>query len=119
MLQKVLIGPIGNKFIRDAKTARRPILAWTVNEEAMMRWCIKHDLDGVITDDPQRFLRVCDEWENGKRDITLGRKEIFLILWLHMMVLVFGAVFRWKYPFRRDIAYRKGDGRRRTWLWRQ
>lgn len=102
------MGPIGNKFLRDAKAARRPIFAWTVNEEAMMRWCIKHELDGVITDDPKRYLEVCDDWEQGKRQINIGRKEFLLILWLHMMVIIFGVVFRWKYPFRKSIAFKGG-----------
>lgn len=108
MLQKVLMGPVGNKFLRDAKAAHRSVLAWTVNDDNMMRWCIKHDLDGVITDDPKRFLEVCDEWEQGKREIKIGRKEIFLTLWLHMMVMIFGVIFRWKYPFRKSLSYKEG-----------
>ena len=107
MLQKVLMGPFGGKFLRDAKATGRPVFGWTVNEESMMRWSIKHQLDGVITDDPQRFQEVCDEWEQGKRTITLDRRQLLLILWLHLMVMIFSVLFRWKYPFRRSIGFAK------------
>lgn len=108
LLQKMLVGPLGVRFLRDAAALGRPVIGWTVNEENMMRWSIKHELDGVITDDPKRFLEVCDEWEQGKRKIVIGRKELFLILWLNMMVVIFGAIFRWKYPFRGGIGYKRG-----------
>lgn len=108
MVQRVLMGPIGAKFLRDARVLGRPILCWTVNEQNMMRWSIKKELDGVITDDPKKFLEVCDEWEHGKRTITIPFKEILLLLWLNLMMLLFGAIFRWKYPFRGSIGYKTG-----------
>ncbi|KAL9632586.1 MAG: hypothetical protein Q9164_005227, partial [Protoblastenia rupestris] len=59
MLQKSLIAPIiGPRFLKDAKAKGRPVYDWTVNDESMMRWSIKQGLDGVITDDPKRFLEV-------------------------------------------------------------
>lgn len=107
MLQKILIGPVGARFLRDAKSLGRPVLCWTVNEENLMRWTIKNGLDGVITDDPKRFLEVCDQWEQGKRKISIQPKDFLLFLWLNLMVALFGTLFRWKYPFRAGFAYKK------------
>lgn len=30
-----------------------------------MRWSIDKGVDGVITDDPELFRKVCGEWETG------------------------------------------------------
>jgi phosphatidylglycerol phospholipase C len=109
------MGSYGAKFLRDAKAAGRPVIGWTINEENMMRWSIKHELDGVITDDPKRFLEVCDEWEDGKRTIDIGLRQFLLMVWNHIMVMIFGGIFRWKYPFRRGIGYKppgRGDRKR-------
>lgn len=95
----------GANFLRDAKAAGRPIFAWTVNDENMMRWSIKHELDGVITDDTERFLKVCDEWKDGKRAVNLGWLQLLSIVWLHISVTIFGMLLRKKYPFRQSISY--------------
>jgi len=107
MLQKILMGPAGARFLRDAKRLGRPVLCWTVNEENLMRWSIKNGLDGVITDDPKSFLEVCDQWEQGKRKIFLQPKDFLVVLWLNFMVALFGPLFQWKYPFRAGLAYKK------------
>lgn len=83
--------------MRDAKVKGRSIFAWTVNEEDMMRWAISEELDGVITDDPKKFLDVCDEWEQGKREIHISWGQWMMIAWISFMVLIFGAIFWWKY----------------------
>ena len=63
----------------------------------MMRWSINRGMDGVITDDPKKFLEVCDDWEKGKREIHKTRAQWIGIIWINLMVLVFGAIFYWKY----------------------
>ena len=62
-----------------------------------MRWGISKELDGVITDDPKRFLEVCDEWEHGTRGIKISWGQWMMIAWINLMVLVFGTIFWWKY----------------------
>ena len=62
-----------------------------------MKWSISREADGVITDDPKRFLEVCDEWENGNRAIRIGWRLWLEIAWVNLMVLVFGSIFWWKY----------------------
>lgn len=62
-----------------------------------MRWSIDRGLDGVLTDDPKRFLEVCDEWERGKRAIHISWRQWMVIAWINLMVLIFGTIFWWKY----------------------
>ncbi|KAL8730927.1 MAG: hypothetical protein Q9166_003717 [cf. Caloplaca sp. 2 TL-2023] len=97
ILQLSLLGPGGSRFVRDAKAAGRPLFHWTVNQDDHMRWSIKHGADGVITDDPKRFLEVCDEWEHGKRAIHYTRKQWFQIIWFNFMIILFGCIFWWKF----------------------
>ena len=62
-----------------------------------MKWAISKELDGVITDNPKRFLDVCDEWEQGKREFSISWGQWMMIAWISFMVLIFGAIFWWKY----------------------
>jgi len=56
----------------------------------------------VITDDPKRFQEIVRQWEAGKRDLgCMTWRQWAFVVWLNIMVLVFGAVFRWKYGGRR------------------
>lgn len=98
MLQKILLGPIGNKFIRDAKAADRQLFAWTVNETNMMKWCVQKELDGVITDDPKRFNEVCESWDDNEPEAEPSWVEWAYTFWLYLVVMVFGLMFRWKFP---------------------
>jgi len=98
LFQKTLMGPIiGSKFLRDAKALGRPIFMWTVNDESLMKWSISRGADGVITDDPKRFLEVCDAWERGDRQIRIGWRLWLEIIWFNIMVLLFGGILWWKY----------------------
>ena len=98
ILQKSLLAPaVGRRFLRDAKKKGRPVYDWTVNDDSMMKWSIEQGIDGVITDDPKRFLEVCEEWEQGKRDIKITFKEWLMVAWINLMVIVFGCIFWWKY----------------------
>lgn len=107
MLQAVLVGPMGSTFIKEAKAYNRQIFAWTVNEERRMRWCINQELDGVITDDPEKFLEISKEYENAitrqRERATLKKKEAFKakdwfdIIRIHFFVTIFLVLFKWKY----------------------
>ena len=96
-LQKALMGPGGTSFIRDVKAKKRPLYVWTVNEEYFMRWSIDRQVDGVITDDPKKFLEVCGRWEKGDRKVgRMTKEQLFSVLWFNFMILVFGWIFRWR-----------------------
>ena len=65
-----LIRPfLGHRFMRDVKDAGRPLYAWTVNAPRFMDWCLRQNkdgavIDGVVTDDPARFLKLCERYED-------------------------------------------------------
>ncbi|KDN68633.1 putative glycerophosphoryl diester phosphodiesterase [Colletotrichum sublineola] len=68
MFQKALVGPVGQRFIKDVQEADRRLFAWTVNDEEWMEWSIRAGVDGVITDDPELFLEVCRRWKDDDDD---------------------------------------------------
>ena len=69
----------------------------------MMRWSINKEVDGVITDDPKRFLEVCKEWEDlGRRDVVLSWPRWGQVLWIYFMVCLFHVIFQLKYRGRVD-----------------
>ena len=76
-----------------------------------MKWSISKGLDGVITDDPKKFLEVCDDWERGKREIVIVWKQWVSILWVQLMVIVFGSIFWWKYGGREGKKRRIEKGK--------
>jgi hypothetical protein len=102
MLQKIMVGPFGNKFLRDVKKAKRSIFLWTVNDEEWMKWSIRKEVDGVITDDPKKYLKVCDDYEDEK--IHYGLKSWGGIIWINMLAAVFSLLFRYRYGFRIDVG---------------
>ena len=74
--QKVLMGPGGKKLLADLKRAKQAVFAWTVNEESLMRWSIEKGVDGVVTDDPEMFRRVCDEWDAEGDELKVGKARV-------------------------------------------
>ncbi|KAL6866126.1 hypothetical protein ACO1O0_002228 [Amphichorda felina] len=92
ILRESLVGPCGSRFLRRARDADRPVMAWTVNDERWMEWCIRKNaaakrgpeatttiatttklIDGVITDDPRLFLEVCKRWEDEQDGVAVSR----------------------------------------------
>ena len=99
MLQKVLLGPIGARFIRDVKKQHRPIFVWTVNDSNLMKWSIQKEMDGVITDDPKKFNKICEEWEGEKeRTARPSIAQWLYTFWLYMIIGIFGFSFRRRFP---------------------
>ncbi|KAK8162471.1 PLC-like phosphodiesterase [Phyllosticta citrichinensis] len=58
----ILVGPFGSRFRSQARRQHRPVFDWTVNKEVLMRWSVAHGLDGVVTDEVERFLAVRERW---------------------------------------------------------
>ncbi|KAI5206034.1 PLC-like phosphodiesterase [Aureobasidium subglaciale] len=94
MLLPILMAPGGKKFLHDAKAARKPVLAWTVNEVRKMEWCIRRQLDGVITDDPKLFLEVCRGHDPNARERGLSWREWVDVLRLWVFATMFGFLYR-------------------------
>lgn len=105
--QMVLMGPLGRGFLEEARAARRRVYLWTVNSPRLMRWAIRHEVDGVITDEPARFRQVCEEWEKEQRNeagafhdpqldrLTVG--ERLRIMAVAVYLLLFGWFLKLKY----------------------
>ncbi|KAK7533508.1 glycerophosphoryl diester phosphodiesterase family protein [Phyllosticta citricarpa] len=70
----ILIGPLGARFRAQARRQRRPVFDWTVNKEALMRWSVASGLDGVVTDEVEKFVAVRERW-NGELLLSEGRQQ--------------------------------------------
>ncbi|KAI1845361.1 hypothetical protein JX266_008456 [Neoarthrinium moseri] len=72
--------PSGSRFRNQAKEHNRLVFSWSDNEEEWMAASIRNEVDGVITDDPERFLELCDQWSLEdvefvrRNDITVGAR---------------------------------------------
>jgi phosphatidylglycerol phospholipase C len=95
MLQKIMVGPFGNKFFDDIKAAERSIFLWTVNDEESMKWAIMKEVDGVITDDPKKYLEVSEDY-SGER-FRLSMKQLGTAIWINILATFFGFIFRFRY----------------------
>ena len=98
MLEKVLVGPIGTRFIRDVRRARRPLFVWTVNENNMMKWSIQKEVDGVITDDPKKFHDLCDQWTADEPLAKVTWAKWLYTFWLYVIFAGYYFLFKHKFP---------------------
>lgn len=101
MLQKLMVGPLGDKFLQDTKAENRSMFLWTVNEVTWMKWCIEKEVDGVITDDPKKYLEVCKAYNGEKIHISIG--QWMGIISTYILAAIFGTLFRHRYKFRGDL----------------
>jgi phosphatidylglycerol phospholipase C len=97
------MGPFGSKFVANVKAEGRQLFVWTVNEKNMMRWSIRKEVDGVITDDPEKFKEVCENWDPREPDDTVSLRQFLFATWIWLLVAIFGFLLR--------IKYRDGMGR--------
>ncbi|KAK5695292.1 hypothetical protein LTR97_008798 [Elasticomyces elasticus] len=95
MLLPILIAPGGRRFIKEAREKyHRQVLAWTVNDEDRMEWCIRRQLDGVITDDPEKFLRVCERYDERQKEALLPT-DIKTFLYFHWLWVFITMALMW------------------------
>ncbi|KAL4883582.1 PLC-like phosphodiesterase [Aspergillus karnatakaensis] len=85
----------GSRIRQSAKGNSRMIFSWSDNEDIWMARSIQNDIDGVITDDPNRFMELCGRWgEEGVRDKaskrTMGQKVQWVLL--NVLILVYEVV---------------------------
>lgn len=79
------------------------MFVWTVNEEQWMRWSIKKGVDGVVTDDPKKYLDVCEEYDSANpKNVAFGIKDWMLIIWFNLLAMLFSWLFRYRYGFTID-----------------
>jgi phosphatidylglycerol phospholipase C len=101
MAHKIVAGPGGSSFLKDAKAANREVFLWTVNEVPWMKWSIGKEVDGVITDDPKKYLEVCKSYSGGKMQLPL--KMWGSVAWMNVFARVLSFLFRIKYGFKVDL----------------
>jgi phosphatidylglycerol phospholipase C len=99
MLQKIMVGPWGDKFLAECKALNRPVFLWTVNEEKWMKWSINKGVDGVITDDPKKYLEIADGHDEKKPLERLSLRELHGLAWVNLLVTVFGFLIRIKFGY--------------------
>lgn len=102
MLQRIMVGPFGNAFLRDVKKAKRSIFLWTVNDEEWMKWSILKEVDGVITDDPKKYLEICESYQGEKVHVPM--KLWGGLIWVNVLVSMFSVLFRYRYGFSIDVG---------------
>jgi glycerophosphoryl diester phosphodiesterase len=49
------------KLVKKLKKEEKFILSWTVNDSSFMRKLIKSQVDGIITDYPQKLNKILDK----------------------------------------------------------
>ncbi|KAM3066800.1 hypothetical protein ACMFMG_011869 [Clarireedia jacksonii] len=103
MLRQIMVGPYGSKFLSDTRKAKRSMFIWTVNEEKWMRWSIRKEVDGVITDDPKKYLEVCDDYDSAEsKRVGFSFKDWMLIIWFNLLAMLFSWLFRCRHGFKVD-----------------
>ena len=113
ILYSVLMGPIGSSFIKKCKKYGHPVFAWTANEESIMRWCIRKELDGVVTNDPAKYLEVCEEFEHPEKTIgdeRLTWKELAFVLKNYLLVTFCVWAFMWRFGWRVEKRFQRRSG---------
>ena len=89
MFSRCLVGPTGGTLMNEAKARDREIFIWTVNDPNVMRWSIQNRIDGVITDDPYLFKKICDEWTDDEPPVHVGWVQYAYALWLYLATTAF------------------------------
>lgn len=74
----------------------RPVFVWTVNDEKWMKWSIRKDVDGVITDDPKKYIEVADGYDEKAPLEPVSFMDYHNLAWLNLLVSVFGTLFRFR-----------------------
>lgn len=65
----LLVLPGGSGLLTQIqKKHDKPVYVWVVDEEHTMKWSIWRGLDGVLTDNPEKFLEVCRGFDFEARE---------------------------------------------------
>ncbi|KAA8565250.1 hypothetical protein EYC84_010977 [Monilinia fructicola] len=78
ILRQILVGPGGHKFLADTRAAKRSVFY------------------GVVTDDPKKYLDVCEEYDSANpKNVAFGIKDWMLIIWFNLLAMLFSWLFRY------------------------
>ena len=96
MMQVSLVSPRGRGFIQEVQAHRQQILSWTVNDEKNIDWCIRREMDGLITDNVPKALEMCETYREERR-YYWSMHMVLGLLKLNFWIYLFGFVFRRRY----------------------
>jgi phosphatidylglycerol phospholipase C len=88
-----MVGPFGKSMLEDIRKAKREIFLWTVNDVKAMKWSIRKGVDGVITDDPKKYLEVCETY--GGEPIYFSILTLMKIIILNVLSKVAMVIAYW------------------------
>ena len=112
----LLTPPLGRRLIRRAKARGRAVFAWTVNDACQMRFCVREGLDGVVTDDPAKFLAVRKAWlaagRRGEVEQGIAWRTYGFGVWLWLVAWLFAKVLMAN-VMREGARYRAANRERR------
>ncbi len=97
MFQKIMVGPRGRSFLKDVKRSGRSIFVWTVNDENWMKWSIQKRVDGVITDDPRKYLKLCEKYEDGDKQVHISMFDGGMLILFNILAIFFGWLMRYRF----------------------
>lgn len=78
--------------MRELQAHRRQIHSWTVSDEKNMDWCIRREVDGIVTDNIPKFLEMCQTFEEERRyrwPVKLLLGFIYFNFWVYLFSLLF------------------------------
>jgi len=104
MFQLLIVGPFGEALLRDVRRSYpdRSLFLWTVNEESWMKWSIRQQVDGVVTDDPKMFWEVCKTHVSDEK-LHHSKSSWKAIFWQHYRNWAFGVSFRLRHGWWVDV----------------
>lgn len=114
------MGPLGRGFLEEAKKANRMVYVWTVNAPNLMRWCVRHNIDAIMTDDPVTYGVVAAEWKgqqvgfdgDGTKKEKITFKQRLQIWVISALVLLFGWAFKLKFlPSLKKVKHQKAKAK--------
>lgn len=70
-----------------------------------MDWCIRRKLDGVITDDPEKFLKYCSTWDENAKPPAWPTAVLLNMIRVNIFAWIFGLIFWGKHGFGLDRQY--------------
>lgn len=82
----------GAEFIlraRDQRQHDQLIFSWSDNADQWMAQSIRNGFDGVITDDPKRFIELYGQWDDARVRKRASRWTLWeLAFWLGINIIV-------------------------------
>ena len=105
----LLVPPLGRLLVRRAHRRHKAVFAWTVDEPALLRLCMREGIDGIVTDDPLRVRAERQAWlragRRGPVESAYGWRKWVFGTWILCVAWWFTHWFLW--TVRREGATRR------------